>query len=89
MAASTDDRDKVIFSLITTGALNETKTITGNRVYTSGSYAPLWVETERTLLQSGSTIQFNFETQKDMGKTIQKVFMFSILALTIPLKSTV
>ena len=73
LAASTDDRDKVIFSLITTGALNETKTITGNRVYTSGSYAPLWVETERTLLQSGSTIQFNFETQKGYGQDNSKV----------------
>lgn len=74
LAASTDDRDKVIFSLITTGALNETKTITGNRVYTSGSYAPLWVETERTLLQSGSTIQFNFETQKGYGQDNSKGF---------------
>lgn len=74
LAASTDDRDKVIFSLITTGALNETKTITGNRVYTSGSYAPLWVETERTLLQSDSTIQFNFETQKGYGQDNSKGF---------------
>lgn len=74
LAASTDDRDKVIFSLITTGASTETKTVTGNRVYTSGSYAPLWVETERTLLQSGSTIQFNFETQKGYGQDNSKGF---------------
>ncbi len=74
LAASTDDRDKVIFSLITTGASTETKTVTGNRVYTSGSYAPLWVETERTLLQSDSTIQFNFETQKGYGQDNSKGF---------------
>lgn len=74
LAASTDDRDKVIFSLITTGASTETKTVTGNRVYTSGSYAPLWLETERTLLQSDSTIQFNFETQKGYGQDNSKGF---------------
>ena len=74
LASSTDDRDKVIFSLITTGAATETKSVTGNRVYTSGSYSPLWLETERTLLRSDSTIQFNFETQKGYGQDNSKGF---------------
>ena len=36
--------------------------------------SPLWVETERTLLQSDSTIQFNFETQKGYGQDNSKGF---------------
>lgn len=75
LALSTDDRDKVTFSLITTGTTTETKTVTGNRVFSSGAYSPLWLETEKTLLQSNSTIQFNFESQKGYGQDNSKGFM--------------
>lgn len=75
LAQSTDDRDKITFSLIVNGESTETKTVTGNRVYSSGAYSPLWVETEKTLLQSNSTIQFNFESQKGYGQDNSKGFM--------------
>lgn len=75
LALSTDDRDKITFSLIVNGDSTETQTATGNRVYSSGAYSPLWVETEKILLQSDSTFQFNFESQKGYGQDNSKGFM--------------
>lgn len=75
LALSTDDRDKITFSLIVNGDSSVTKTATGNRVYSSGGYSPLWVETEKVLLQSDSTVKFNFESQKGYGQDNSKGFM--------------